>query len=271
MQQAGGDWPLSLDQEYFDYLQIIRAWIKLSPMSFTFRHVKGHQTDLVAYNQLDWWGQRNKDVDGMEKNFLFTCTQGHQDARRQHVQPILHQQKWALARNGTKFTSICRDSLYTNLYGSRTLAYWAEKDHTPKDPKRILWEESLSAYKRVSRSQRRIDTKLLCNCCGFENRKFNRREQDSHPCPACSAPHEDRNYMIACQAPKAVINKEKGLKSLKKLMEDLNTAPALQPMITGIIRHVQKATSPTVHSFGLENFGGNLTTISIFRDQSEIG
>ena len=36
MQQAGGDWPLSLNQECFDNLQIIRAWIKLSPLNFTF-------------------------------------------------------------------------------------------------------------------------------------------------------------------------------------------------------------------------------------------
>ena len=77
--------------------------------------------------------------------------------------------------------------------------------------------------------------------------------------------------MFGCQAPEAVISKEKGLKSLTKLMEDLNTAPALQPMITGIIQHVHKGTSPTVHSFGFENFGGNLTTISIFRDQHAIG
>ena len=54
IQQAGGDWPLSLDQECFDYLQIIRVWIKLSPLSFIFRHVKEHQTNLVAYDQLDW-------------------------------------------------------------------------------------------------------------------------------------------------------------------------------------------------------------------------
>ena len=76
MQQAGGDWPLSLDQECFDYLQKIRAWIKLLPFIFTFLHVKGHHTDLVAYNQLDWWGQRNQDVDGMAKDFLFFCTEG---------------------------------------------------------------------------------------------------------------------------------------------------------------------------------------------------
>ena len=72
MEEAGGDWPLSLDQKCFDYLQIIRAWIKLSPLTFTFRHVKGHQTKEVAYNQLDWWAQRNEDVDKEAKDFLFS-------------------------------------------------------------------------------------------------------------------------------------------------------------------------------------------------------
>ena len=76
--------------------------------------------------------------------------------------------------------------------------------------------------------------------------------------------------MFACQAPSAVINKEKGLQSLTKMMEQLDTAPALKPIITGIIRHVQNGTTPTVRSFGFTNFGGNLTTRSIFRDQADI-
>ena len=152
MEEEGDDWPLSLDQKCFDYLQIIRAWIKLSLLTFTFRHVKGHQTDKVAYNQLDWWGQRNKDVDKEAKKFLFSCTEGLIADLRPHIQPTFHLEKWALSRDGTKFTSICRDSLYTNLYGSRTLAYWAEKDDTPKDPKRILWEESRLAMNRLSRT-----------------------------------------------------------------------------------------------------------------------
>ena len=116
MQQASGDWPLSLDQECFDYLQIIRAWIKLSPLTFTFRHVKGHQTKEIAYDQLDWWGQRNEDVDKMAKRFLFECTEGRTN-RRSHVQPTLYLEKWSLAQDGTKFTSVCRNSLYNNLYG----------------------------------------------------------------------------------------------------------------------------------------------------------
>ena len=150
MQECAGDWPLSIDQKCFDYLQIIRAWIKLSPLTITFRHVKGHQTDFVAYSELDWSGQRNEDVDKWAKSFLQTCTSGDLATRRSHVQPTLYLEKWVLSRDGTKFTSICRESLYTNLYGSRTLAYWAKKDNLPTDPKLILWKESRLAMKRLS-------------------------------------------------------------------------------------------------------------------------
>ena len=101
--------------------------------------------------------------------------------------------------------------------------------------------------------------------------KFNRKEQDTHSCSACSEPHEDQNHTFACQALSVVINKEKALKSLTKMMEELDTTPALKPMITGIIRHVQKRTTHTARSFDLANFGGNLTTISLFKDQAEIG
>ena len=68
--QSGDDWPLSVDQPSFDYLQVIRSWIKLSPLKFSSRYIKGYQTNLVRYDQLDWWEQRNEDVDQAAKNFL---------------------------------------------------------------------------------------------------------------------------------------------------------------------------------------------------------
>ena len=273
MEESSSDWPLSIDQKCFDYLQIIRAWIKLSPLTFTFQHFKGHQTKEVAYKQLDWWGQRNEDIDEMAKDFLFSCTEGRIANRRPHIQPTLHLEKWTLARDCSKFTSICRDSLYTNLYGSRTLAYWAEKDDTPKDPKRILWEESRLVMKRLSRAQRRTDTKPLCNHCGFEKIKFNRKEQDTHTCPVCNCnvQQEDRNHIFACQAPSAVNNKGKGLKGLTKLMGNHNTSPDLKIMIIGCIRHVQNGTTPMARSVGYANFGSGITTRSIFEDQAGIG
>ena len=174
MEESRGDWPLSIDQKCFDYLQVIRKWIKLSPLTITFWHVKGHQMKELEYHQLDWWGQRNEDVDGAAKAFLRQCTSGPQRDRRVHNQPILHLEQWALAHDGTKLTSIYRDALYNKLYGPRTIDYWVDKDDIPKDETRILWEESLQAMKRVSRAHCRIDTKLLSNHCGFEKTKFDR-------------------------------------------------------------------------------------------------
>ena len=46
--QSGGNWPLSVDQLSFDCLQVIRAWIKLSPLKFSFRYVNGHQTSILC-------------------------------------------------------------------------------------------------------------------------------------------------------------------------------------------------------------------------------
>ena len=68
--QSGGDWPISVDQPPFDYLQVICSWIKLLPLKFNFRHVKRHQIDFLRYDQLDWWAKRNKDVDQAAKWFL---------------------------------------------------------------------------------------------------------------------------------------------------------------------------------------------------------
>ena len=83
--QSGGDWPLSVDQPSFDYLQVIRSWIKLSSLKFSFHYVKGCQTDHVRYDQLDWWGKRNENVDQAAKRFLHECTTGPVSTRRSYV------------------------------------------------------------------------------------------------------------------------------------------------------------------------------------------
>jgi len=207
----------------------------------------------------------------MAKAFLHTCTVGSLANRKAHIQPLLHLGKWALARDGTKFTSICRDTLYTNLYGSHTLAYWAEKDNTPKDPKRILWEESRLAMKRTSGAHRRIDTKLLSNECRFNKTIFDRRQQDTHTCPVCSAPKEDRNHIFTCQGQAVVKNREKNLKELKKELEDLETAPMITKTIIGRLRNVHNDTTPSIYSFGNSDFGGGITIRSIIEDQADIG
>ena len=123
MKESSGDWPFSIDQKCCYYLQIIRMWIKLSPLTVTFQHVKRHHTKEKAYNHLDWFGQRNKYIDGMVNGLSFYVYRrtNIQQKTSHSVNPS--SRKWTLTGDGTKFISIYIDSLYTNLFGSRTLAY----------------------------------------------------------------------------------------------------------------------------------------------------
>ena len=125
--------------------------------------------------------------------------------------------------------------------------------------------------KRMSRTQRQIDTKLLCAQCGFKKIKFDKRHQDTHTCPFCNEHKEDRNQMFTYKAPTAVKNREKNFTGFTKVLEDLNTSPTLTKMIIGSLGHIHNDTTPSVKSFGYANFGGGITTRGIIEDQIEIG
>ena len=117
--------------------------------------------------------------------------------------------------------------------------------------------------KRLSRAQQRIDTNLLYDQCGFEKTKFDRRYQDTHTCPVCSGPKEDRNLMFTCKAPTAMKNREKSLTGLTKVLEDLDASPTLTKIIIKSLRHVYNGTTPSAQSFGNANFGGGITVSGI--------
>ena len=92
--------------------------------------------------------------------------------------------------------------------------------------------------KRTSRAQWRIDTKLLCNQCEFTKTIFDRKQQDTHTCPVCNEPKEDRNHMFTYKGPTAVTKREKKLTGFKKVLEDLETAPIITKTNIGSLRHV---------------------------------
>ena len=125
--------------------------------------------------------------------------------------------------------------------------------------------------KRVTRAQRRIDTNLLCNQCGFAKTIFDRRQEETHTCPVCSGPKEDRNHIFTCKGSTAVSNREKQLPGFKKMLEELRTASILTTAIISSLRHVYNGTTPSVYSFGQPYFGGSISLRGIIEDQADMG
>ena len=134
-----------------------------------------------------------------------------------------------------------------------------------------MWEESRLARKQMSRAQRRLDTKLLCNQCGLAKTLFNRKYQDTHNCPVCNAPCEDRDHLYKC--PDADANKvfKKGIDELEKILEEKETAPELHRAIVGNLMGMRSGSQPRPATFGRANFGRGLSISVILSDQAEIG
>ena len=123
----------------------------------------------------------------------------------------------------------------------------------------------------MSRAQRRIDTKLLCNQCGLAQTLFNRRHQDTHHCPVCESPGEDQDHLFTCPNEEATNVFKKGLNELAEIMDELDTSPELQRAITGNMLGMRSGNQPHSHSFGNAYFGHNLSLHSILCDQAELG
>ena len=100
---------------------------------------------------------------------------------------------------------------------------------------------------------------------------FNRKEQDTHTCPVCNEPQEDRNHMFTYKGPSAVENRKKKLDILAKDLKDLDTSPALAKTIIGGLNHAHNSTTPSVREYGHFDFGGGLTLRKIIEDQTSIG
>ena len=171
LEQSQSTTPLSANQKSFDYLQIIWNWIRPSPLTFTFRHVSGHQTDHVLYDNLDWWGKMNNKMDDKAKTYMITCTT--MAPVKVHSQPMLYLEKWSLSLDSSKLTCIDQITLYNSLYGKITLKYWHQKDNVSRNPADIMWEESRLARWRSTVGLRRLDSKLLYNQCGLSKILYN--------------------------------------------------------------------------------------------------
>jgi hypothetical protein len=149
------------------------------PITVDFRWVEGHQDDKgMAYYNLDWWGLMDYKMDLAAKQYMEDVTI-HPGRQKKHRINRLKYEKWSVSLNGKKLSTVTRDNLYAGLFGPRTLKYWQDKDNMPRDPEEVMWEESRLARKRMPFGSRRINAKVISNCCRFALTLQKRRHQDS--------------------------------------------------------------------------------------------
>jgi len=138
LDEACGEWPLSIDQASYDLLQEIRNRVRELPIDVKWKWVEGHQKEKGIQN-LDWWARRNDDVDAMAKSYLAQCTASN----RPQIPVRLLYEKWAVYVHGVKQAKIDRKELYKTLFAPRTIDCYENHHDIPiPNGTAVDWEAS---------------------------------------------------------------------------------------------------------------------------------
>ena len=205
----------------------------------TIRHVKGHQDSNKAYDELGLKAQLNVNADALADSFL-----ADNPTLPYSTAPLLPKSGCQLhLEEGT-----CNSKYKAELRKARTSGPLIQKlrhkhDWSQDDFNSIDWESHRIALQR----KRPHRTTLVKHLHGIlPVGKLVHSYNAKHPahCPSCSAPVEDRHHLLRCTA--ASRNKWRGdcIKSMRKLLERLNTHPDLTTLLLEALHSVIRGTQP---------------------------
>jgi hypothetical protein len=134
----------SMKGSQFDLLSTICAAIKSSPITWTFRHVKGHQ-DEEADAILDRWAILNIQMDSLAK--MYWMEKSHQ---AHNPNALITGEYWPVFTQGQKIHSSLRTSLYKAIYQQKMATHWEKKDRFTREQfMQVNWEACEEAMRRL--------------------------------------------------------------------------------------------------------------------------
>jgi hypothetical protein len=259
IEQAKGDWPISVTQPAWDLLQEIRHLLQLSPITCSFRWVKGHQDDFTAEAKLDNWARLNIDCDHRAKEFHNSLT-----TPRVHLQ--LPHEQWSLSLHGTKLTSFHLPSVYKDIYTYTETHYAKRHSLTDEHISWIAWEPFKRAIKRLPLGKQRWLAKHATGHCAVGRMELRRQHQDHSKCPRCFQEDETTLHVLQCTDHRATEQWNTALRTLAYWMETHHTNPLLHFFL---IRALQHWHSP--QALPVQQYHTDPSLLSFAQEQASIG
>jgi hypothetical protein len=155
-----------------DLIYAIKNQISALPISIEFHHVKGHQDEMMAQEDLDRWSLLNIKMDRVAKSVLPGW-----------VENMSHQQiagePWSIWRGETKLVNDLDKKLYEIGHASEIEHYWSRKGKFPGH----LASDIEKAMKSSTLARRTFVTKHTSGMCGVGKFMKLWGERDTDICP----------------------------------------------------------------------------------------
>jgi len=219
----GRDPILSSDIPDFDLVGAIYSLRRESTVTWSHRHVKGHQDELS--DDLDIWATRNVLMDKRAKEHF-------QVAQKSERHFTIEGEPWQLWVDGSKVTVGIIPKIYSTTHAASSEAYWERKfNMTPEVIKQIDWQLIGESMRSIPRARQIFIMKHTSGMCGVGKFMKRWREWDQDSCPRCGMP-EDAPHVWRCKGGGTAELWNKAVEDLTNTLRQLETDPTLQHIIT---------------------------------------
>ena len=222
--------------KHFDLVSTLHQLIKQSPLTWQFRHVKGHQDDDLSIEDIDAWGKMNITADLYAKNRLQHAILHNESLP--HHEPILHSIP-AINFNHFNNNRYANTNIYSHvakttkhlIAQASSISYWASKGKNIQQ-RHVNTATFLHAARNVPLWQRRWITKWSSGICGVGKWLHRWKDQTHSKCPRCQTDNETVEHVIHCKHVDATLIWATGVAELREWMESNDGAPDLVEIIT---------------------------------------
>jgi hypothetical protein len=151
---------LQIGESNYDLLFAIRTLWANSPLTWTFRHILGHQDDHSSLENLDRWAKLNIEMDSRAKKHMPI-------AKHSSRHCMIFAEPWSLWIQGGKIATELSDTIYDLVHSTEAKNYWTNKDNVGEDVMdRIDWESIATAMEESRRNKRIFISKHAAECAG---------------------------------------------------------------------------------------------------------
>jgi hypothetical protein len=222
-------------RKHFDLLGAIGTALKVSPIQWKFHHIKGHQDDVMGYNELTRDEQLNVLVDELAKRKLkqFSSTVNWRYRRPINISYAQCSVDWT-NQFGTRvrISSHLQKTLQGYIQSVRAREYWNKKKSiSPYYERHIDWTLSEKSHLSMDTHRHRWLSKWLTGFCGVGIMLQRYRHQNHSDCPRCGVSGETTAHIIQCQESGAKSLWRNGIKSLEGWMLDNQGHPEMTRII----------------------------------------
>jgi hypothetical protein len=182
---------------HHDMISGIRYLISVSPLQWTFHHVRGHQDDYAAYSQLDRWARLNIDMDALAKLYWTTLTDQIDPPIPFSLPPFPGQ--WSIWHHGYRLPCWTTKRAQVLYHTAPAELFWTRRLHVEYVFRDLDWPSAAMALRRSAIHHRLWIPKWLCATLPI-GRNLVRWRQPEHmmACPRCGEDEQHMHHVIQC-------------------------------------------------------------------------